>query len=253
MRHAGAMASSGRHVAFLVPMRSELRPLVRELSLQRAMVDDMDVYRGVVGDADVVATLTTMGTRAAAETTERLLQTLPSLDHLVVVGIAGGVGPRGRIGDLIVPEVVIDGATGREHRPAPLGSDRDGVAPSGKLWTSDDFVIDRAAVAGLVAQGVVAVDMETAAVAAVCDRHGRPWSVFRAISDRSEDYTDTRVLELARPDGSPNLAAVARLLVVRPWYMARLARLGRDATTAARTAAAAAADGLRRERRWERG
>lgn len=242
-------SNDGRLIGFLVPMRSELRPLVRALSLRPAKVGDLDVHRGAVGDVEVVATLTTMGTVAAAAATERLLHAFPSTDHVVVVGIAGGVGPNVRVGDLIVPEVVVDGATGREHRPAPLGAGSGAAAPSGKLRTSDEFVIAEKALADLVAQGVVAVDMETAAVAAVCERHDRPWSVFRAISDQAGDYTDPWVLKLARPDGSPNLPAVARLLLTRPWHLARLARLGRDATAAARTAASAASEALGATRR----
>ena len=245
--------TDGRQIAFLAPMRSELRPLVRALSLRRTGVGNFPVYRGVVGDTDVVASLTTIGTVAAAEATERLLHGFPSTDQVVVVGVAGGVGANIGVGDLIVPEIVIDGATGREYRPAPLGAGTGAVRPSGKLRTSDEFIIDKTMLAGLEADGVVAVDMETAAVAAVCEGHARPWSVFRAISDRADAYEDAWVLELAHADGSPNLPALARLLLRRPWYAVRLARLGRDAASAARTAASAAADALRNERRAERG
>jgi adenosylhomocysteine nucleosidase len=242
-----------RQIAFLAPMRSELRPLVRALSLRRTHVGDFDVYRGAVGDTEVVASLTTIGTVAAAEAAERLLHGFPSTDHVVVVGIAGGVGPNVGVGDLIVPEIVVDGATGREYRPAPLGAGTGAVRPSGKIWTSDEFVIDKTRLAGLEADGVVALDMETAAVAAVCEGHARAWSVFRAISDRADEHEDSSVLELARADGSPNLPAVARLLLRRPRYALRLARLGREAASAARTAASAAARALRDERSAERG
>jgi adenosylhomocysteine nucleosidase len=234
-------------------MRSELRPLVRALSLRRTAVGNFPVYRGAVGDTDVVATLTTIGTGAAAEATARLLDAFPSTDHVVVVGVAGGVGPNVGVGDLIVPEMVVDGATGREYRPALLGAGTGAVRSRGKLRTSDEFIVDKATLAGLEADGVVAVDMETAAVAAVCEGHARPWSVFRAISDRADAYEDAWVLELARADGSANLPAVARLLLRRPWYAIRLARLGRDAASAARAAASAAADALRNEHGAERG
>ena len=39
----------------------------------------------------------------------------------------------------------------------------------------------------LLKSGATAVDMETAAVAAVCERKGTPYAVFRAISDYATD------------------------------------------------------------------
>src|SRR3972149_1080335 len=79
------------------------------------------------------------------------------------------------------------------------------------------------------------------AAAAAGPARGCPWWVFRAISDRVTDgTTDTGVLALAGPDGSGNLAAVARYLLVRPWRIVRLARLARGALRAADAAADAA-------------
>ena len=83
--------------------------------------------------------------------------------------------------------------------------------------------------------------METSAVAAVCERRGCPWSVFRAISDRAGDPgIDSEVFGLAGPDGGPNLPAVARFVLTRPWRLPKLARLARDMRNATQVAAAAA-------------
>ena len=88
----------------------------------------------------------------------------------MVVGIAGGVGPSVGIGDIVIPEVVVDGPTGNEYRPAPI----DGPAPRGSIVTSDDFIVDPDRLAQLIAKGVIAVDMETGSVAAVCATTGCP-------------------------------------------------------------------------------
>jgi len=87
--------------------------------------------------------------------------------------------------------------------------------------------------------GVTALDMETAAVAAVCEARLVPWSVFRVISDMAGD-TDDSVLAMANPDGSANVPAVVRYLLPRPWRIFKLARLGRDAQAATNRAADAA-------------
>jgi adenosylhomocysteine nucleosidase len=140
---------------------------------------------------------------------------------------------------VVVPEVVVDGVSGEEHRPDPLGE----RAPAGILSTSDELIVDPAAVAAMVERGVVALDMETSAVAAVCERHGCRWSVFRAISDRASDgLVDAEIAALAGADGSANLPAVLRMLARHPSRVRDLARLGRDMRTATRAAAAAAAN-----------
>ena len=52
----------------------------------------------------------------------------------------------------------------------------------------------------MAAQGVVAVDMETAAVAAVCEAAACPWSVFRGISDYAgEGLVDDAIFAMTRP------------------------------------------------------
>ena len=43
------------------------------------------------------------------------------VDHVVVIGIAGGLGPQVQVGDLLIPEVVINYDTGIETHPTPLG------------------------------------------------------------------------------------------------------------------------------------
>jgi adenosylhomocysteine nucleosidase len=144
-----------------------------------------------------------------------------------------------------VPERVVDLASGAEYRPEPLGSAR----PRGVLATSDDLIVDPSRLDRLAREDVVAVDMETAAVAEVCARRGCPFSVFRAISDRADDGTvDEAVFALAREDGTPDLLAVARFVATGPWRIPRLVRLGRGlgrATRAAAAACVAALDGSR--------
>ena len=121
------------------------------------------MHTGVVGNAEIVATPTGIGTALATTATERLLG-LGEFDRVMVVGVAGGVGPSVGIGDVVIPEVVVDGLTGNEYRPAPI----DGPAPRGSIQTSDDFIVDPERLAQLIAKGVIAVDMETGSVAAVC-------------------------------------------------------------------------------------
>lgn len=222
----------------LCPMPSELKPVVRRLGLRPAgTAEGRPLRSGRVGDVAVTATTTGIGLGAATAAAERLVSS-GTIDHVLVVGIAGGIDPGLQIGDVVIPDVVVDDATGNEYRPDPFGD----IEARGRLVSSDDLLIDPDDHARLVDAGVAAVDMETAAVGAVCAERGCRWSVFRGISDHVRDgMVDTELLALAGPDGSGDVRAVLRYLLPRPWRITRLARLGRDSGLAARRAADAAA------------
>jgi adenosylhomocysteine nucleosidase len=222
-------------VGFLAPMRSELRPLVRRLRLRRVNRGEHQVYGGAFAGRTVVATTTGLGTARAARRARDLLDDY-GVDEIVVIGVAGGVAGA-RVGDVVVPVVVEDHATGADYRHSP-GSD---TPVLGRLVTTDELIKDPAELTLLAERGVTALDMETAAVAAVCEARGCRWSVFRAISDDAFDPSvDDAILGLSRADGRADLAAVARYVVADPRRIRLLARLGRDldrATTAAVDAA----------------
>ena len=202
-------------------MRSELRAFTKR-------------WRG----DGVVTGLLGVGTAAARASTQRLLAEHRP-DRVLVIGVAGGIGPTTSIGSLVVPATVLDAASGIEHVPAPVA----GHEAHGTLHTSDELVVDPEAVAALVARGVVALDMETAAVAAVCEAAGVPWSVLRGVSDHADaELIDPAILGLMGPEGEPRPAAVARYVARDPRRIALLARLakGLSAATAASADAAIA-------------
>jgi nucleoside phosphorylase len=191
----------------------------------------------------VVATRTGIGRARAEAATEQLLQAT-DVDRVIVVGIAGGLEPVSAVGDLIVPEVVVDDATGERFRATPAGD----VTPKGVLRTGDeaDYGLDDGDVARLREAGFTALDMETAAVARVCERNGIPWLAFRAISDMAGDESlGPVVMTLVNPDGSPRVWAGIRFLLTHPRRIRRFVRLGRDAQAATIAAAEAAAAHLR--------
>lgn len=104
IRKAGAMEPSRFRVGVLTPMPSELRPVVKAMALT-ARGDG--AYVGTVGVVDVVAMRTGMGLARATAAVTRLLDR-EAVDHVVVVGIAGGIGAT-RVGDIVSPAIVIDG------------------------------------------------------------------------------------------------------------------------------------------------
>lgn len=227
-RGAGA-----KRVGMLAPMQPELQPIVRRLGLE----GDGSLYRGITDDGvEVVAMLTNIGMANGASAATRMLA--HGVDHVMVVGIAGGLDPRVlQIGEVVVPEVVVRRSTDRAFRPTFLGD----ITPKGTLSCGDDLIVDPDALALMAVDGVIAVDMETAAVAEVCDDAQMPWSVFRGISDfAGEGLVDHELFAMAKPDGTADRAVVTAYLEQHPERLAVLQRLAKDTEKATEGAAAAA-------------
>jgi adenosylhomocysteine nucleosidase len=222
-------------IAFICAMPMELSPLVKKLSLTKTVVDGVTVHRGTLDGREVVAIVTGMGTKLATEATERLLDAT-SVDRVMVVGIAGALENETPIGTLMLPEVVVNSATGTEYRPEPLGEG----TRHGKMSTGDTLQTDPDDIADLRAKGVVSLEMETAAIAEICERRGIPWSVFRAISDRPSDNIDEETFRLSNQDGTPNAKAVAAYFAKHPGRIPKMAKVAKGAKLATKTAADAA-------------
>ena len=198
-------------------------------------------YSGRIADRPVLAVITGIGTALAHAATVRLLDAV-DVDWVIVVGIAGAIDNQTPIGTLVLPELVVSGADGCGYRPKPLGI---GEAATGSCGPPTSCSSIRWSHAGLRAQGVVALDMETASVAKVCEERGVTWSVVRAISDRAGDGSvDAEIAGLTRPDGRPNFSALARYLVSHRRALPRLIRLARGARLATEQAAETAINAL---------
>lgn len=226
-------------VAFVCAMPMELTPLSKRLRLRTTAINGVEVRSGTMGDREVVAIVTGMGTALATEGTERLLGAVTP-ERVVVFGITGAVEEDTPIGELILPELVVNSETGSAHRPHPLGSG----TPRGTMWTTNVITPPHELLA-LRARGVVSLDMETAAIAACCERRAIPWSVFRVISDSAADGSIVEeVFQMSNQDGTPNIGRVIRYVLRHPHHVPRLAKLGQQvklATTRAADAAIAAA------------
>jgi adenosylhomocysteine nucleosidase len=234
-------------VGVIAPMPNELRPLAKRLGLRpdrnTGLPEDLAPHTGTVGGLHVVAVRTGIGPARAHAATEALLAATGP-ERVVVSGIAGGIEGASTVGDLVVPAEVLDAATGDRFRATPHGE----ITPAGVIRTGDgtDYELGHEEIAQLAAAGVVALDMETAAVARSCAAHDVPWLAFRAVSDMAGDSSvGPVIMTLVHPDGRPRVGAALRFLVTHPRRIPRMVRLAREAGAAATTAARAAARDLR--------
>src|SRR4051794_231601 len=100
-------------IAFVCAMPIELVPLTEKLALTDAEIEGVRVQTGTISGFRAVAIVTGMGTKFAREGVERLLDVV-AVDWVVVVGITGALENETPIGTLVLPEVVVNSATGDE-------------------------------------------------------------------------------------------------------------------------------------------
>jgi nucleoside phosphorylase len=223
-------------------MRPELTAVVRAGALRRTGHDGPISHGGTAGTWNVAAGVIGVGPASARRATERVLEQ-GTFDHVMVVGIAGGLDPALPVGALIVPRQVRLYPDGPLYQAHPLPSRQ----AEGNLMTTDGLLSAEEAWRAILESGFGAVDMEAAGVAEACERAGVDWSVYRGISDRpDEDIVDQAVFALSKPDGSADLRAVGRYLIRDPRRARTLAHLNRAMGQAAHVAATAAFGDLAR-------
>jgi len=235
------MTTPVRRVVVLAPMPLEHKAVTAAFGLRPADPNDKrGRWVGTVGPIAVTSLHIGMGPPATRAAVSRLLDEGVDgahVDHVMIAGICGGLDPEVDVGTLINPEIVTDHTSGVSYRHSPPGD-----APrAGKLLTTEGVTLDLDLVRRQFEDGYVAVDMETSAVAEICEPRGCPWSAYRCIGDRPYDgLIDERLLAMTNPDGSGNHAEIERLLAAEPELVRRLEQLGRDAAAAAQRAAEAA-------------
>jgi nucleoside phosphorylase len=236
--------SARRQVVVLAPMPLEMHAIVTAFGLSRAGDAKGAPWTGRVGTSDVTAVHIGMGPPLTRVATTRLLEEPDAdhgrVDHVMIAGICGGLDPDLPVGTMVNPETIIDHSSGATYRHTPPGD-----APrAGVLMTTEGATLDHALSRRFREQGCLGVDMESSAVAEVCQAHQTPWSVYRCIGDRFFDgLLDERIVALTNADGSGKMDEIAQLIAAEPELATKLERLSRDSALAARLAAEAAVRG----------
>jgi len=233
-----------RQVVVLAPMPLEMDAIVTAFGLSPMSDAKGTPWTGRIGASRVTAMHIGMGPPLTRAAVSRLFdESAPDhspVDHVMIAGICGGLDPDLEVGTLINPEIIIEYSSGATYRHTPPGD----APQSGKLITTEGVTFDSELSQRFLADGCFGVDMESSAVAEVCEAHGCPWSVYRCIGDRWFDgLLDPRFVALTNSDGSGMSAEIGRLIAAEPALAVKLERLGRDTTMAARLAAEAAVRG----------
>ncbi len=214
-------------------------------------IDGLRGFRARLGATEIAGVATGLGTRRAAETTRRALQSLAPVDLVIATGLAGALSEELQPGDLVLADRLI------------LDRERPGLAPAmiaiapadlarftaalraqrikfatGAILTAAQILNDGGAKRGARARtGALAVDMESAAVAAEAHRCGLRFACVRAVLDTVDE--EIVGAELAGPDGEVRPLAAAGFVLRNPAAAIGLARMMRSLNRAAAALAAA--------------
>lgn len=248
LRHlATGNAVSYHHVGIVVALAAEAKALARK---------SLPAGHAVALDNGDLAWLSGMGQQAARQAAEGLISA--GATALAAFGVAGALAPGLRSGTLFCPSCIID-ERGHDYVPTPawrtaliqhlrataLPTLAEGhllSLPSPLLCAGDKAAMREHHLAA-------AVDMESAAVAAVATEHRMPFVVLRAIVDERNDDIPAELHAGVDAWGRALPLRMAATLLRHPSLLSQLPKLAsrmNKATHALQAAAASAGRGLGR-------
>jgi len=228
--------------SYLVVMSAYSPELARHLEHidleDTCVVDGNTLYFGRLADNRVILTLSGIGLERAAAATRTLLDSF-NVAGVIFSGIAGGINPALKIGDVTVPSKWgwADGNMVPDDPGFWLEVDRQMLEVasevSGKValsrCTADSVCLERAPIVVAGGNGVSnsffvddrvyrewlwdtfranAVDMETSAVARVASERGVPFIAFRSLSDLAGGGPGANEIDIFFQLAADNAAAV---------------------------------------------
>jgi adenosylhomocysteine nucleosidase len=197
-----------------------------------ALDREADPFRRAAADRTGIAVAVCgVGPASARRAAEAVTRRDPPA-AVVVAGFAGALWPGLAVGDVVTAAEVVDEAGGR-WRCADVGQGTARVLTTSRLIGSP---AEKRALGERHLADVV--DMESAAVAQVCEARGVPFLAVRAVSDTVDTALSPRLVKLlSGGKASPLKAALA--LIRQPSLVGEFRRLARDTKFAAKTLAAA--------------
>jgi adenosylhomocysteine nucleosidase len=216
-------------VLVLTAVELEARGLARHLGLTRISGSAWPHFAGGALEISCVG-LRASQLRARAER-------LRSFDLVVSAGACGALAPELAVGDLVVPEVVVDRGGGRW----PTARVRR-LAAGGTLLSVDEVVETPAQKSRLwLETGARAVDMESAVILTWAVERGAPGAVVRAVSDTAERGIPAALAASVADDGRVRPLRAVTAALARATTISGLMELRAGTEAALKTVAGALA------------
>lgn len=199
-----------------------------------------DVHAAKFGGAEVGVLLTGVGRgRAARKVAEISFEACGPIDFVVSTGLAGGLRPEYRIGQVLAAKnVLVAGANGRLPSSAHLMMlARESGANAVDSFFSADHVVTSADEKLAIGALADVVEMESFDVLRWASDAGSPAVAVRSISDTSEEDMPVDMNRIFTADGEVSITRILCEVARRPRSIFGLIRLSRHSRLAAESLA----------------
>jgi adenosylhomocysteine nucleosidase len=219
----------------------EIGPFKRRIKNRAAFADGgLSGFRADIAGKQYTVAGHGIGIRRAGEMARRAFEMIPAPEMVIATGVAGALSSGLKPGDLVLAHRVIQLSENGENARHILTIDREHLEDIGrsltiaglKYSTGALMTVPRALATAAekkhakVNTGAIAVDMETAAIAAEAHARGIPFVAIRAVLDTADE--DVGGAEILGEDGVVRPLAATAYLVRNPGAVLKLPRMIRN-------------------------
>lgn len=231
----------------------EIAPFKRRLRNRTPIaIDGLHGFRVEIGSKEFAVVGHGIGHRRATEAARRAFDSIPGAELAIGTGVVGALSSGLKPGDLVLSDRILksdgDGQTAEQViavSDSHLRAVGRSLASAGIAYSTGAILTSHRVLAtgaekrrAKESTGAIAVDMETAAIAAEAATRGLPFVAIRAVLDEVDD--EVVGAEMADADGNVRPLAATSYLIRNPATMLKLPKMIRNLSRAT----AAIADAL---------
>jgi adenosylhomocysteine nucleosidase len=246
-----------KKIALLCAIPQERRPILRRLCRPiRGQLHDLPIWSSTSSDLQVTLVETGIGITRAAEAAKKIIK-FASPDIVISTGFCGTVKPGLRRGDIVLAERILQYRS--ELHSSAVTLDKillEILSPPGKInfhfgtfITVPEMVAKCRIAAQLDDQNTnPVIEMESLAVAEVCNYRDIPFAAIRVVSDTADNDPQPVCSKIFAADMKVSMIKILSTVMTAPLTTRKLLQMHVDAEAAGRSLAKAIALSLERLR-----
>jgi adenosylhomocysteine nucleosidase len=234
-----------RLIVLFYAFAREVAPFKRRLHNRTPLaLDGLHGFRAEIGGKEFAVVGHGIGHRRATEIARRTFDLMAGAELVIGTGVVGALSSGLKPGDLVLADRVLTiDADGRIDEQASTVGDAHiraighSLASAGIAYSTGAILTSHRVLAtgaekrlAKTSTGAIAVDMETAAIAAEANVRGLPFVAIRAVLDEVDD--EVFGAEMADEDGNVKPLAATSFLLRNPATMLKLPRMMRNLSRA---------------------